>query len=102
MSYEDAFKEYGGKKMTPSLRGRVEKTLRQEVKTYDDYLTGNVHGFMVTSPDGEDLDSCWGFYGDKDGIAEEAKAAVDFDIKEIEKEAWTKAMNEQNQGGVLA
>lgn len=51
---------------------RVEKCLRGEVATYDQYLTGDVYGYQVTEVkhcdacghDEEiDVDSCWGFYG---------------------------------------
>jgi hypothetical protein len=42
--------------------GLAEKCLRSEVAVYDDYLTGNVYGFIVEE-DGEEIDSCWGFYG---------------------------------------
>jgi hypothetical protein len=41
--------------------------LHGEVAVYDDYLTGNVYGFIVEeSDDGDEwkeIDSCWGFFG---------------------------------------
>jgi hypothetical protein len=46
------------------------------VSVYDDYLTGNVYGFIVEERNGDDweeVDSCWGFYGDDihtNGIAD--------------------------------
>jgi hypothetical protein len=55
----------------------AEKLLRQEVATYDQYLTGDVYGFEVTNPKtGEDIDSCWGIYG-LDDVREEANRAAD-------------------------
>jgi hypothetical protein len=60
-------------------RERATKYLEGEVQTYNDYLTGNVCGFIVGDEEGENLDSCWGFYGD-DGRKEamsEAKNIVD-------------------------
>ncbi|HUX02457.1 MAG TPA: hypothetical protein VMY35_15960, partial [Phycisphaerae bacterium] len=42
----------------------AEACLRAEVSTYDDYLTGQVFGYVVEDEDGNDLDSCWGFYGE--------------------------------------
>lgn len=52
---------------------QIAAALEQEVKTYDEYLTGQVYGYIVKGPNGEDLselvgakmldDSCWGFYG---------------------------------------
>lgn len=41
----------------------VENSLKSEVKTYDQYLTGDVWGFRAIEDD-EEVDSCWGFYGE--------------------------------------
>lgn len=61
--------------------------LKGEVKTYDDYLTGDVYGYVVEGPDGEELDSCWGYYGDYDdkdyGALLEAKSVADRHAKGI-------------------
>lgn len=60
---------------------RAVNYLRGEVKTYDDYLTGNVYGFVVEDEQGENIDSCSGFFGDYDnedfGALTEARSAVD-------------------------
>lgn len=37
--------------------------LRSEVAEYDQYLTGDVWGYVIEDDDGHHLDSCWGFYG---------------------------------------
>lgn len=86
---EQVKKEWGWKRLTKKRREKIEKLLRSEVKTYDDYLTGNIFGYQVERF-GEDIDSCWGYYGDpeKSGIIEEAKSAVDYDIgKRLKKKA---------------
>jgi len=47
-------------------RELAEEYLRSQVEVYDDYLTGNVYGFVVEEWDGEGwecVDSCFGFYG---------------------------------------
>jgi hypothetical protein len=56
-------------------RDLAEKCLLAEVMTYDQYLTGDVYGFIVEErdfdderdedddEDWEETDSCWGFYG---------------------------------------
>jgi hypothetical protein len=52
---------------------RLEQYLRDEVETYDQYLTGDVYGFIVLDENEKELDSCWGFYGDDfktNGIAD--------------------------------
>lgn len=83
---EKVLSEYGGKIVTKALKERIEKYLEGEVKTYDQYLTGDVYGFtvlegreMVTLSredfekgncdnveeeiEWEEVDSCGGFYG---------------------------------------
>lgn len=64
--------------------GDVEKgteALELEVKTYDQYLRGDVYGFVVEKrvpccetchhePDDELVDSCWGFFDPDDCMAD--------------------------------
>jgi hypothetical protein len=42
---------------------RVRRMLRAEVETLDQYITGQVYGYRVQDSEGEELASCWGFYG---------------------------------------
>lgn len=58
-------KEWGVKRISAKLREKVFAVLQGEVKEYDYYLRGEVYGYDITK-DGEDVDSCWGFYGDPD------------------------------------
>jgi hypothetical protein len=63
-------KEYGNTNL--STLTKVEDILEDEVKTYDQYLTGDVYGFELYKKEKCDLghahlefiDSCHGFYGD--------------------------------------
>ena len=41
----------------------AREALIAEVETYDQYLRGDIYGFLVETPDGEHIDSCSGFYG---------------------------------------
>lgn len=89
----------GKKRLTAKLRADVEKWLKQEVKTYDDFLTGNVWGYTIESvkdcescghkTKGDDEipvdDSCWGFYGDD---LEGMKHHVDAKYHAALEEAW--------------
>ena len=43
---------------------RLEEYLEIEVKTYDQYITGDVYQFQLTDENGEIIDSCGGFFGD--------------------------------------
>lgn len=74
--YEDIRKEYGWKNITKKRIKEIEKRLTSEVKEYDDYLTGNVYGFVIEDKDGEHIDSCWNFIGDYEYCLSEARHAV--------------------------
>ena len=54
-------------------RERAFARMRAEVEEYDHYLQGEVYGFTIYE-NGEEIDSCWGYYGDdlaKNGILDE-------------------------------
>lgn len=46
-------------------REKVMECLLSEVNEYDMYLRGEVYGYVIENDDGEHVDSCWGFYGEK-------------------------------------
>ena len=71
----DVRKEYAKRCVSQNLRRQVEEYLRQEVATYDEFLTGNVYGFIIEDEGGKTLDSCWGFIG-LDACVEEASIAA--------------------------
>jgi len=75
LSIADAKKEYDWKNMTQARREKIAKYLSDEVEVYDQYLTGDVWGYQVTDDDGNEVDSCWGFFG-YDYCEEEAKSAM--------------------------
>jgi hypothetical protein len=54
-------KEYG--EFNAETVAQATKVLRQEVETFDQYLSGDVWGFIVEDDNGNHLDSCWGFFG---------------------------------------
>lgn len=64
------------------LKDRSEVALAQEVKTYDDYLRGEVYGYTISLENGEVVDSCWGFYGYND-----ASESMELALDEIASEA---------------
>lgn len=68
----------------------IRRILTEEVKTYDQYLTGNIYGYKIVKLSdedldnedreditGEELDSCWGFYG-SDYCLDEARRTVEY------------------------
>ena len=88
VSKEDLRKEYKVKKITKNIRKEAIEVLQAEVETYDQYLVGDIYGFKIwkledeyikyldekkknieeldiheIQANGEEIDSCWGFYG---------------------------------------
>lgn len=75
------------KEITPELRKKVEGWLKEEVKTYDQYLTGEVYSYNT------ERDSCGGFYGDDheaSGLLPEARSIIDYEIEGELKDRQTK------------
>ena len=66
VSLEDVRKEYGVQRVSGKLRRTVEDALRAEVGVYDDYLRGDIYGYVIER-DGDHVDSCWGYFGDFEG-----------------------------------
>lgn len=46
---------------------RLSKSARKAaasfIETWNQYLSGDVWGYVIANKDGETVDSCWGFYG---------------------------------------
>lgn len=91
VSRADVREQYGWKRITKAREQQILGYLKAEVETYDQYLRGDVYGFIVeerptavfdaegkpVEVDGDELweetHSCWGFYGDdpfKNGISD--------------------------------
>lgn len=98
---EKAIKEFGKKIMTAAVMEKARRCLQGEVKTFDQYLTGDIYGFVlervILDEDGdeestEELDACWGYYGMDSAIEEaqlSAEQMVALDAKEaLEKAHW--------------
>jgi hypothetical protein len=74
---EAAQKEYAAKRVTKALRSKAEDILRGEIVSCDAYLAGRVYGYIIER-DGEEVDACWGFFGDYElDCLSEARAFVD-------------------------
>lgn len=83
---EKVLKEFSKGKLTAALRKKVEKILVSEVGTYDQFIRGDVYGYVINGPELED-DSCWGYYGEDDALAE-AKSVVDYVTKGKSIKRW--------------
>lgn len=42
---------------------KAYKVAESLIEEWNQYLSGDVYGYQIEGPDGNDLDSCWGFYG---------------------------------------
>ena len=74
------------KRITQKVLDRVEKALINEVKTYDEYLTGDVYRYMIFSKDNDEdvIESCGNFFG-LDEVKAEVENMINYYIEEDEK-----------------
>jgi hypothetical protein len=89
VTLEKVRKEYGKRAVTKRIREDATKALEKEVKTYDQYLRGDVYGYVIKKVVDEDdpdqdkdvdtdhLDSCWGYFGLEYCLSEARKAVKD-------------------------
>lgn len=63
ITLEQVRKEWNVKRVSPALRAKMIKRLDGTINTFDQYLTGDVYGFQIKDSDGDELNSCYGFYG---------------------------------------
>jgi hypothetical protein len=92
----DVLKEYSAKRLTKELRAKAERILRDEVKTYAQFLEGDVYGYVIyeinepcdcdpepwngecdCTKHAEVVDSCWGYYG-SDAALDEGKSMLKY------------------------
>ncbi len=81
MTKDDIRKNWGVKRVTKKLLEQAKDLMVSEVKEYDYHLTGQCYGYIVETPEGEQLDSCWGFLGDIDYVIGEAAASAKNEAK---------------------
>ena len=77
--------EWKCKRISPKLRETVLSSLRGLVEEFDQFLTGDVYGVVVTNAEGDEIDACWGYYG-SDYVEEEAEGMAQHAVAAAEKE----------------
>ena len=77
-------KKQAKKEWPKDTKQRAEKWLDGEIQNLDTYVRGEIYGYVIENEDGEEVDSCWGFY-DKDECIAEAKGYVDYEVEIQEK-----------------
>lgn len=75
---------------TRKLKKWAEEITLAEIKCYDDYMTGQVYGYVIEDEDLGIDDSCWGFVGDIQYCIDEAMGIVDYYVKKLSIKAWDK------------
>jgi len=86
VSRDKVRKEYGLKRITSKWEEKVLEFLNGEVKTYDQFLTGDIYYYDI---EGEDFsESCGGYYGE-DECLKEAKSIVDYHVNKAHGNAST-------------
>jgi len=76
---ENALKEFNEKRMNEKIRQKAIELIKSEVKTYSEWASGSVFGYVVEDKEGNEIDSCWGFYGmdEFDNMIEQGREAID-------------------------
>lgn len=80
-------KDWGWKAITKKRREQILRCLEGEIEIFDSYCKGDVYGFVVEDEDGEQIDSCYGYYGDegmKDAIFD-AEDSIDCELERRKK-----------------
>ena len=55
--------ELNCKRVGMHARDWALRSIRADIKVYDQYLTGDVWGYVIKDQDGEEIEACWGVYG---------------------------------------
>jgi hypothetical protein len=63
ISREVALKENHSKRVTNKIKEWAERYIKASVEEYDQYLRGDVYGYVIKDEEGNQEDSCWGFFG---------------------------------------
>jgi hypothetical protein len=67
---------------------KIRRFAESEIAQRQRELNGECYGYIITDPDDEEIDSCWGFWGDSDYCLEKARQVVD---RIVEKEEGKQA-----------
>ena len=76
------------RKKEKMTRKQAYTCLESEIRTLDQYLRGEVYGIIIEDQNGQQYDSCWGFYG-YDYAKREAASMLKACQEAVEKEYGT-------------
>ena len=82
---DEFLKEFEKKRVTKTLKEKANEILLSEVQTYNQYLTGEVYGYVIKDIETEEVkESCWGFFGLE--YVEKEATSIANGLKHTEKE----------------
>ncbi len=67
---DEILKEFSCKNITKTIKEKATNILKSEIKIYNLYLTGQVYGYIIDDLDGNNIDSCYGFFERPEKIIE--------------------------------
>ncbi len=65
------------------LAEHAGEIMNAEIAEYANYLEGQVFGYVVESPEGDEIDSCWGFIGEPSYAMEEGKNMAKYEHEQF-------------------
>lgn len=72
------------KRITKKRKETLLKQLENSVNLLNDYVSGDVYGYVIEDTEGEVLDSCYGYYGDYvENALKEARSCAEWHVKNI-------------------
>lgn len=68
-------------------RAKARKLAQGLLEEWNDYLSGNIYGYRIEKPNGEESGGCWGFYDDYNtsGLIESAEDEIKTYMEEDKK-----------------
>lgn len=94
-SREAIQEEFG--KVTRATKDKAAKILEMEIREYSQWASGEVYGIVIEDSDGNDVDSCWGFYG-WDYAQEQAKEMLQTAIESAREDQANMALMQSTEG----
>lgn len=80
----NARKWYGVKRLSEKNRLRALEDLKAQVDTYTKWANGETYGWKVEDPDGELIESCYGYYDEDEATTEGRAQLVSYSNPESE------------------
>jgi len=68
---------FGWSRLTKERWEKVKCNLLDEVETYNQYLNGDVYGYVIEDADGDEVESLWGLWGYEYAV-DQARNAVKY------------------------